>query len=150
MTDPDDSFAAELRQLRPSAPRSEFVARLDRELSAVASRRRRARAWLWPVALPAAAALAIFIGTMMQRDFSRANIPASAGAARAMFKPVAAENVLYAARDEGFVTLDDGTTARRERLRYIDTITWKNPRTHASLQWSVPREEIRVVPVSFQ
>ena len=65
-------------------------------------------------------------------------------------KPVAAEKVLYAARDEGLVTLEDGTTARRERLSYVDTITWKNPRTNASLTWSVPREEVRVVPVHFQ
>jgi hypothetical protein len=67
-----------------------------------------------------------------------------------MFKPVAAENVLYAASDEGPVTLDDGTSARRERLSYIDTITWKNSRTNASVRWTVLREEIRVVPVKFQ
>ncbi len=68
----------------------------------------------------------------------------------AVFKPVASENVLYAVRDEGLVTLDDGTAARRERLNYVDTITWKNPRTNASVKWTVPREEIRVVPVKFQ
>lgn len=68
----------------------------------------------------------------------------------ATLKPVAAENVLYAASDEGLVTLDDGTTARQERLSYVDTITWKNPLTRASLTWSVPREEVRVVPVNFQ
>lgn len=68
----------------------------------------------------------------------------------ALFKPVASENVLYAVKDEGLVTLEDGTAARRERLNYVDTITWKNPRTNASVKWTVPREEIRVVPVKFQ
>ena len=68
----------------------------------------------------------------------------------ALFKPVASENVLYAVKDEGLVTLDDGTAARRERLNYVDTIIWKNPRTNASVKWTVPREEIRVVPVKFQ
>lgn len=68
----------------------------------------------------------------------------------AQFKPVASENVLYAVKDEGLVTLEDGTAARRERLNYVDTITWKNPRTNASVKWTVPREEIRVVPVKFQ
>jgi hypothetical protein len=63
---------------------------------------------------------------------------------------VAAENVLISARDEGVITLADGTPARRERLQYVDTITWRNPRTRASIVWSVPREEVRVVPVSFQ
>ncbi|MBL9185971.1 MAG: hypothetical protein JNK23_00695 [Opitutaceae bacterium] len=65
-------------------------------------------------------------------------------------KPVAAENLLVSVRDEGLVTLDDGTRARRERLHYVDTIVWKNSRTHASLTWSVPREEVRIVPVVFQ
>jgi hypothetical protein len=32
----------------------------------------------------------------------------------------------------------------------VDTITWKNPRTNASVRWTVPREEVRVVPVKFQ
>jgi hypothetical protein len=68
----------------------------------------------------------------------------------AAFKPVAAENLLVEARDEGYVTLDDGTTARRVRRSYVDTITWQDPRTNASLVWSVPREEVRVVPVLFQ
>ena len=58
--------------------------------------------------------------------------------------------LLYAAQNDGLVTLSDGTPARRERLNYIDTITWKDPRTNASVRWSVPREEVRVVPVNFQ
>jgi hypothetical protein len=68
----------------------------------------------------------------------------------ALLKPVAAENILYAARDEGLVLLDNGMPARRARLNYVDTIIWENPRTNASLKWSVPREEVRVVPISFQ
>jgi hypothetical protein len=68
----------------------------------------------------------------------------------APLKPVAAENLLVVASDEGLVTLDDGTPARRERRQYVDTITWKNPRTNASLTWSMPREEVRVVPIVFQ
>jgi hypothetical protein len=67
-----------------------------------------------------------------------------------VLKPVAGENVLYSARDEGLVVLEDGTPARRERLQFVDTITWKNPRTNASLKWTVPREEVRIVPISFQ
>jgi len=76
--------------------------------------------------------------------------PANAGEAAPAFRPVAAENVLYAAQDEGLVALADGTPARRVRSSYVDTITWKNPRNNASLRWSVPREEVRVVPVVFQ
>jgi hypothetical protein len=47
------------------------------------------------------------------------------------YKPVSAEKVVYGARDEGVVILDDGTTARRLSKHYVDTITWRNPRTNA-------------------
>ena len=66
------------------------------------------------------------------------------------FKPVAARDYLVESRDEGLVTLANGQTARRLRESYVDTITWKNPRTNASLTWTVPREAVRVVPVSYE
>ena len=37
----------------------------------------------------------------------------------------------------------------RLRYRYLDTYTWKDPRSNASLKWSVPRDEIRVLPASL-
>jgi len=67
-----------------------------------------------------------------------------------LFKPVAAQNILLDSQDEGYVTLADGRTARRVRQSYLDRITWKNPRTNASLTWSVPREEVRITPVSYE
>ncbi len=154
MDDELQQLEAELKSFRPVAPSPRLAARIERELApAVPARRRRppsALLWFW-AALPAAAALAIAIGAIMRRDLEPAKTSrASSPETRAVLKPVAAENVLYSATDEGLVTLDDGTRARRERLNYVDTITWKNPRTNASLKWTVPREEIRVVPVSFQ
>jgi hypothetical protein len=170
---------AELRQLRPAAPSAGLQARVARALANAApaptttavrpssSSRVGNRAapvhWLWSAALPVAAAFAV-VAMMphgreatsrggLRRGVSPTNSTALASATPAdgaVLKPVAAEKVLYAAQDEGLVTLEDGTTARRERLSYVDTITWKNPRTNASLTWSVPREEVRVVPVSFQ
>ena len=65
------------------------------------------------------------------------------------FQPVKAANVLYDVRDEGVVFLEDNTPARAVRARYVDTYTWKNPATNASLKWSVPRDEVRVLPASF-
>ena len=35
------------------------------------------------------------------------------------------------------------------RLRYIDTITWANARGGTSLQWSQPREEIQLLPLTY-
>ena len=99
---------------------------------------------LW-VAFPAAAVLGLVALNVDTLNF-RAAKPQST----ASFKPVAAENLLLDASDEGYTTLDDGTPVRRMRRSYIDTITWKDPRTNASLTWSVPREEVRVIPVVFQ
>jgi len=154
---------AELKRLRPAVPSRELLLRLDAELTPAPAARgavgvRRGRAWwVWAGALPIAAALAVAFVVKTRRPPITTNqgpvaadAPVSATATEAVFKPVAAENVLYAVSDEGLVTLDDGTSARRERLSYVDTITWKNPRTNASVRWTVPREEVRVVPVKFQ
>lgn len=161
----DDDFKnleAELKRLRPVAPSREMLARLEAELAPVSAPsaivRRGSRAWwLWAGALPFAAALVVALVIATRQPSASesdrplaANSPVAAPTAEAVFRPVAAENVLYAVSDEGLVTLDDGTAARRERLSYVDTITWRNPRTNASVRWTVPREEVRVVPVKFQ
>jgi hypothetical protein len=154
MDDELEQLEAELKTLRPAAAPARLVAQIERHLAAAPARTQRRVTplfWLW-TALPAAAALAVAIGVAMHREVGRSR-PATRPtgvAAQAVLKPVAAENVLYSATDEGLVTLEDGTRARRERLNYVDTITWVNPRTNASLKWSVPREEVRLVPVSFQ
>ena len=152
MDDELKQLEAELKQLRPAAPSARLQARIERELAQPAAPRTLAPVQrFWAVAMPAAAAVALAFNHFA--DESRPPAPRAANsaiAAAAPLKPIAAENVLVAATDEGLVTLADGTPARRERLQFVDTITWRNPRTNASLTWSVPREEVRVVPVSFQ
>ena len=144
---------AELKRLRPLAPSRAVAEAIARQLAAAPRR----QAWAW-TALPLAAMIAGFI---LLQERPAALVPAVAAtpmpaqtpapaAAIPTYKPVSAENLLYAQSDEGIVTLADGTTARRTRSSYVDTITWKNPRTQASLKWSVPRTEERVTPVSFQ
>lgn len=142
---------AELRAMRPAPVSGALTARIARDLAFAAAPARRATVHLfWAVALPAAAAaVAMFVQTL---PVPRGAISGSFAARTAdmQLKPVSAENVLVSVRDEGLVTLEDGSAARRERLRYVDTIQWRNPRTNASLTWTVPREEVRVVPVVFQ
>ena len=140
MDDELEKLEAELKALRPVAPSRALHARVARDLAPAS----RSTAWWAWSAVPAAIAAALVLG------FVATNRPVKAEAPAPAFRPVAAENVLYAARDEGLVTLADGTPARRVRSSYVDTITWKNPRSNASLRWSVPREEVRVVPVVFQ
>jgi hypothetical protein len=149
MDDELESFEAELKRLQPVAPSHDLERRVKREL---ATTRGTSRAWwLAAATLPIAAAAALMISsprhtTMPDGDKAIATTPRT----NDVLKPVTAENVLYAASDEGLVTLADGTPARRERLEFVDTITWQNPRTHASLTWRLPREEVRVVPVVYQ
>ena len=65
------------------------------------------------------------------------------------YQPVAAANVLYDVKDEGTVEMAGGASVRQVRARYVDTYTWKNPRNNASIKWTVPRDEIRVLPASY-
>ncbi len=159
------TFEAELTRLQPAAPSRALFARVASELGAAGSTAATSRpvariearpAWFWALSAPLAAAAAVAVmftrvPTEGRAPSARAEmVRAAAEESPTALKPVTAENVLYSASDEGLVTLDDGTPARRERLRYVDTITWRNPRTNASLTWTVPREEVRVVPVLFQ
>jgi hypothetical protein len=74
---------------------------------------------------------------------------ASVAPATDSYRPVGAANVLYDLKEDGTVYLNDNTPAQRVRYRYVDTYTWKNPATHASVKWSVPRDEVRVIPASM-
>jgi len=63
------------------------------------------------------------------------------------FRPIRAENALLSRVDDGLVTLEGGMPARRYRYRFLDTITWENPRDGAQVEMAVPREELVLVPV---
>ena len=139
-----DQLEAELKRLRPAAPSAALHARLEAEL---APRPRATVVRLAWVALPIAAAVAVAV-TLRSRYAAETAQPVSVAARP--FKPVTAQNVLLDTKDEGTATLTDGTVVRRTRESYLDTITWKNPKTNASLTWSVPREEVRVETVSYE
>lgn len=140
---------AELKQLRPRAVPPGLPQRLARDLGP----QFRAR-WVW-TGLPVAAALALLLtlnrpGNEERTAAAPAAAPATARHAPDVYRPVSVENVLYASEDEGIVTLENGARVHRVRESYVDTVTWRNPQTNASLRWSAPREEVRVVPVHFQ
>lgn len=145
------ALEAELQQLRPIAPSAALRANIAKQLAM----RRRHRVGRW-AALPLAAAAAVALLLMPSRR-PAATVAASAPVAGmeaepsdAGFDPVAAENVLVDTLDEGLVTLANGAPARQFRQVYVDTITWRNARTNASLRWTLPREEVRVLPISYQ
>lgn len=146
----------ELRTLQPVRS----SAKLEARVAAALQTRRRINPTWW-LALPMAAALAVLFNIYPAGRFNRAlvvgesKLVASPSLATgedepAIFKPVAAHNILYDARDDGLVTLADGRKARQVSRSYVDTVVWRDPQSNASLTWSVPRDEVRVTPVSFQ
>ena len=165
MAEPFQDLETELRQLRPRAPSAGLMAGLEQELDQAgpAGDSRRTRSWLpaWPRASrwlvwPVAAALLALGGLVIvyrgpagaaRLPAPAATVAASAEPTPAAFKPVRATKFLYESLAEGPVMLSDGLPVRRVCNRYVDTYTWRNPRTRASVQWIVPREEVRVVPV---
>lgn len=160
----------ELKTLQPRRAPARWLNQINRELAAElpasAARPRYAAAtnlgsWKWlgwrTAGLAAALALVATIGLFSFRRSAPAAAPAVIATAPApvtpvagpAYEPVAASNVLYDLKDEGEVTLEGATSARQVRARYVDTYTWKNPRNNASIKWTVPRDEIRVVPASY-
>jgi len=140
MDDPLKELEDELGRLRPVAPGRELFERIDRRLEP------RGRGWLWAL-IPAACALAAAAGLHWG---AHAPTGARAAPASGMLSPVVFQDVLVGSSDEGYVELADGWPARRVLEAHVDTIVWRDPSSASSLRWSVPREEVRIVPVSFQ
>lgn len=160
----------ELKTLQPRRAPARWLNQINRELAAelpASARPRYATAtnlgsWKWlgwrTVGLAAALALVAAVGFVnLRRPFPSAVAPAILAAAPTpatpaavpAYEPVTASNVLYDLKDEGAVQGEGEALARRVRARYVDTYTWKNPRNNASIKWTVPRDEIRVVPASY-
>lgn len=161
----------ELKRLTPRRPSSALLASLERELGPAApiapARRYRTAtslgSWKW-AAWSLAGAAALFALVLLVRS----NLPAPAVPAESSpvpevvatapavepsrseaeanrYEPVHASSVLYAMQEGTPTTLPDRSEGREVRYRYVDTYTWKNPATNASVRWSVPRDEVRLV-----
>lgn len=129
------ALESQLRRLRPRASSEFFEARLE---AALETRRPRAGFAL----LRAVAAAGFAAGVAWLAALS----PEMSAVDRVALRPLAAEEVLQSARDEGLVTLDDGTTAQRLRLRYLETLSWSGGGRTLTLM--AQREELRIVPVT--
>ena len=141
MNDDDENLEAELQHLTPRAPGLRLEDRIAAELACAAAPKRRTPSpifptWKWAAILTPLAAAAAFAVVFLHRPADE-------------LQPVSVANVLYDTEDEGIVTLADGQPAQRVRLRYIDTIIWANSRGGTSLQWSQPRDEIQLLPLTY-
>jgi hypothetical protein len=163
----------ELKRLTPRRPSPRWVGKIERELGATAMPvlpiatspvTDSTRPWKWvPWAAAAAAAVAL-IAVLQSRKGSpsmgesppnevAATAPLNPGTPEPQvsnrYEPVQATSVLYDLKEDGAAILPDQSQGRQVRYRYVDTYTWKNPTNNASLRWSVPRDEVRVIRASL-
>jgi hypothetical protein len=140
----------ELRALSPRPVSPAVLGAIGRSLDGPAAPAV-ARAPFW-VTAPVAAALVAAVAWLAAPKPSlavadgRATSPNSSAR---VYKPIATEAVLYSFEVGSLVALPDGSPARTVRNRYMDTIVWRNAETNASLQWSLPRDEVRLVRVEL-
>lgn len=163
----------ELKRLTPRAPSASLLAALERELGPAAAHPTPAparrytsatslRSWKWAswslAGAAAAALLLVFLMSARPPAVSPENRvavtpPVEAATPSALtanrYEPVQASSVLYDLRESEPTLLPDRTEGREVRYRYVDTYTWKNPATNASVRWSVPRDEVRLIRASF-
>lgn len=154
MNDDYSDIENELRNLRPKAPSRKLRARMEAELGGPRSTLSRWRRIHWLVIPAGFAALAFALIISVHKapeTVSAPQIPALVAGTPApvtSFKPVSFEKLILESRTEGKLELPDGTVVRRVRELSEDTYVWRNPKTKARLEWTVPSEEIRIVPVS--
>jgi hypothetical protein len=171
MDEQNQDLERELQTLKPVAPSAALWRRLETEMQQnPAEARPRYRSattlstWKWAGWQIAAAAAAVaIVGTaavmrmltppasapvvaQQQQPPARSTIPSIP--VPDIYQPVKAENLLYDLRDEGQVMLANDQAARRTRYHFVDTYTWKNQRGNATVRWTIPREEVRFVPVA--
>ena len=169
MDNATEELENELKTLQPRRASSRWLNQVNRELAAELPASARPRftsatnlnSWKWlgwrTVGFAAVLALVTAVGLVSFRHSWPVAAPAALTAnkipvqpaAVSIYQPVAATNVLYDLKDEGEVKIDGAAPSRQVRARYVDTYTWKNPRNNASIKWTVPRDEVRVVPASF-
>ena len=141
MNDDDENLEAELQRLTLRTPSRRLEDRIAAELACASAPPRQAPSplfptWKWAAILTPLATAAAFAIVFLHRPADE-------------LQPVSVANVLYDTEDEGVVTMEDGQPAQRVRLRYIDTIIWANSRGGTSLQWSQPRDEIQLLPLTY-
>jgi hypothetical protein len=166
MDDTLQNLENELKRLPARKPSARFMESLQRELGPIDN----AVAAVLPARTPdrfhwrrtswalLAAAAAIAIVAVVQLNQKAVPVAIASEAIQASnqtavapaesvsrYEPVQASSVLYDLHEEGVTTLPDQSEGRQLRYRYVDTYTWKNSATNASLRWSVPRDEVRLV-----
>lgn len=163
MNDFNDTLENELKRLQPAATPGRLAGAIDGALRTVTPRPPSARgrfslwaSWTVTAAAACVAAAAWWPGPEVRSTAAGPLAPQTATenptpeeSGRPQVVPVGTSNMLFDARDEGLVRMDDGQTARKYRLRYVDTVRLRADDAQASIAVSRPREEVRFIPINF-
>jgi hypothetical protein len=111
------------------------------------------RVMFWSASSAAIAAVWVFLALSGTESLRQpvTTLPlqvAASDIAQTHFKPVSVKQQVLETQDLGFVTLSDGSTAKKVYEKAVDTYTWRDAKTNASLSWSIPREELRTEAVT--
>lgn len=165
MNSNESELEEQLRALRPRAAdpavEDRLAAALSRKEAAVAERaptsgvlpRATPRWWQgWGWALAGAAATALLFAALREGGDERAVESAgeAAMAAEGEFEHTESTEALVGTDDEGLVLDDDDEPWRQVHSYIVERHVWTNPQTGARMEFEIPREDVRLMPVAMQ
>lgn len=157
-------FESNLRRLPPSEPSAELERRIAAELEESApaapaagllrSRRRAWPAWLNSLCWASAGAMAGVAAVMALSPAHVSTVApsthAASVAAASVFEPAESAREVVSGEDAGTVFDADNQPSRMVRYTSIEKHRWTNPTTGAEVQLETPREDVVLVPISYQ
>jgi len=161
----ESEFEDELRALRPIQPSTETAAAISRELKSallpaeragVISKPRESLAsriltgFCWAAGGAAVALLVFMFGPDLRSSETKAPIASTAPVPDNVFQRTASSRELIRAEDRGLYYNTDHQPEEVLRYSSVERHIWKNPATGARVEVEVPREDVVVIPVSFQ
>lgn len=163
----ESDFENELRKLRPTVPSARLEKAIDRELAAmplkvyehprsvmISRPEENLFAGLLSRFCWACGGAAAAVVTMVYLNAFPASHTATSAANKSqveqIFEPAESSRKLLATEDGGVVYTAEEEPARVVRYNSMERYVWANPTTGARVEVEVPREDVVLVPVSFQ
>jgi len=148
---------AELEALEPAPLSEEFTAKISGIFDGASVKAEPGNVVRFPVLQRLGAAAAIAIAAVGVTFAILNNLPKGQGggsgeiadraALEKTFVPVAAENIFEGVRNEGMTLTGDNRPVQKLRYQFSDSYQWVNPSDGSTIEMTVPRERIILVPV---
>jgi hypothetical protein len=168
----ESEFEKQLRTLSPAAPSAELSRAIARDLHGASTalsqreivRRHEQESMLtrvlgglpWAVGGAAAAAIAILAmtpprdQTVLRERVNHSRTPAVTVASAGVFEPGESSREVIDTEESPLIFHEQREPARLVRVNSLERRTWSNAATGARVAVEVPREDLMLVPVSYQ